>query len=61
MTPIAPHSLSFRPIILPSHLDIKIRVPASARTSTKVTIDGNTKFDLNPEDYLLIKRSTFNV
>jgi NAD+ kinase len=61
VTPIAPHSLSFRPLILPANVDIKIRIPSTARSSTKVTIDGHTKLDLNVEDYLVIKRSPFSV
>jgi len=61
VTPIAPHSLSFRPLILPASVDIKIRIPQTARSSSKVTIDGHTKLDLNADDYLVIKRSPFNV
>lgn len=61
MTPIAPHSLSFRPVILPASEEVKIRIPDTARTSAKVTIDGHTKIDLNPEDCILIKKSPFNV
>ena len=40
VTPIAPHSLSFRPLILPASVDIKIRIAQTARSSSKVTIDG---------------------
>lgn len=61
VTPIAPHSLSFRPIILPASVDIMIRVPPTSRTSSKITIDGHTKLDLNPEDYLVFKKSPFSV
>jgi NAD kinase len=61
VTPIAPHSLSFRPIILPANVDIKIRVPSTARASHKITIDGHTKVDLLQEDFLVIKKSTFSV
>eukprot|EP00347_Sterkiella_histriomuscorum_P013208 403365592 len=35
MTPIAPHSLSFRPVILPANEEVKIKIPDSARTSAK--------------------------
>ena len=61
LTPIAPHSLSFRPIILPANVEIKIKVPAHSRSSTKVTIDGHSKLEFNQEDYLIIKKSPFNV
>lgn len=38
-----------------------IRVPPTSRTSSKITIDGHTKLDLNPEDYLVFKKSPFSV
>ena len=46
MTPICPHSLSFRPVILPANVEIKIKVPASSRIPAWVTIDGHFRFDL---------------
>jgi NAD kinase len=61
VTPIAPHSLSFRPIILPAHVEIKIKVPSTSRTAIKVTVDGHTRLDLNSEDYLVIKKSPYDV
>lgn len=61
LTPIAPHSLSFRPVILPANEEVKIKMPDSSRTSAKVTIDGHTKINLNPDDWILIKKSPYNV
>ena len=61
LTPIAPHSLSFRPVILPANEEVKIKIPDTSRTSAKVTVDGHTKFDLNPEDCIVIKKSQYSV
>ena len=30
-TPICPHSLSFRPVILPDYADVELKVPTDAR------------------------------
>ena len=30
-TPICPHSLSFRPVILPDYADVELKVPQDAR------------------------------
>lgn len=40
LTPICPHSLSFRPVILPKTCAIKIVLPELARTDAWVTFDG---------------------
>ena len=40
LTPICPHSLSFRPIILPKTAKITIVLPQDARTGAWVTFDG---------------------
>jgi NAD+ kinase len=40
LTPIAVHSLSFRPIILPKSVTIRVVLPKDARTGAWVTFDG---------------------
>jgi NAD kinase len=35
LTPIAPHSLSFRPLVVPEASDIEIHLPASARSHAR--------------------------
>ncbi len=32
MTPICPHSLSFRPILLPDYADLEFKIPENARS-----------------------------
>ena len=31
LTPICPHSLSFRPILLPDYAELELRIPGDAR------------------------------
>jgi NAD+ kinase len=35
VTPLSPHSLSFRPLVIPESSDIVIRVPPSARSHAR--------------------------
>jgi NAD+ kinase len=47
VTPIAPHSLSNRPILLPAESVIKVTVPESARNLPIASFDGADNFELN--------------
>lgn len=40
VTPICPHTLSFRPLVLPDSAQIRIRVPDDARSTAFVSFDG---------------------
>lgn len=40
VTPICPHTLSFRPLVLPDFVKIRIRVPDDARSTAFVSFDG---------------------
>lgn len=57
MTPLAPHSLSFRPLILPENIVIKLKKPADGRTSAWVSVDGATRFELKDGESVIIKAS----
>ena len=47
VTPICPHSLSFRPIILPANADLSIRMSEDSRADyVIVSLDGDNKFKL---------------
>lgn len=37
-TPICPHSLSFRPVILPDYADVELKVPKDARSASTTII-----------------------
>ena len=46
LTPICPHSLSFRPLLLPDYVTVTIKVPNDARQPSYVSVDGHTRFKL---------------
>lgn len=40
ITPIAPHSLSFRPLVVPESSEIVVQIPVSARSVARASFDG---------------------
>lgn len=52
VTPLAPHSLSFRPVVLPSSTTITLRKPKDNRNSAWVSLDGATRFELRDGEEL---------
>eukprot|EP01121_Diplochlamys_sp_Union-15-3_P008557 TRINITY_DN2279_c0_g2_i1.p1 TRINITY_DN2279_c0_g2~~TRINITY_DN2279_c0_g2_i1.p1 ORF type:complete len:106 (+),score=5.14 TRINITY_DN2279_c0_g2_i1:186-503(+) len=58
-TPICPHSLSFRPIILPDCVEYGILVPDDARATAWVSFDGKKRVELKRGDYLSVKISKY--
>ena len=61
LTPICPHSLSFRPIILPKDVEIKIVLPQTARTGAWVTFDGQMRFKIEKEEEIVVQQSQYCV
>lgn len=57
LTPIAPHSFTQKPIILPSTSKIKVAI-ANSQGRTYLTMDGQTGFRLKDSDVVKVKRST---
>ena len=56
LTPLNPHTLSFRPIVLDPTQELSIRV-SSGRTVIMVTVDGQRGSHLEKEEHLRIRRS----
>jgi NAD+ kinase len=54
LTPLAPHSLSFRPLILPENCNIVIKKVNDNRTPAWVSVDGATRMELPDGDSLSI-------
>ena len=46
LTPICPHSLSFRPVLFPDYVTLRIKVPWDARGSAWVSFDGRMRTEL---------------
>ena len=57
VTPLAPHSLSFRPLIISPATVIKIRKPVDNRNSAWVSLDGATRFELKDGEELIVQGS----
>ncbi len=58
ITPICPHMLTNRPVIVPDDSDIEISVRGSGST---LTIDGQVGESLEPEDRVLCRRSEHSI
>lgn len=59
VTAICAHTLSFRPIILPDTIVLRVGVPYSARTSSWASFDGRERLELMPGDYVTISASRY--
>jgi len=59
ITPICPHTLTQRPIVLPDKFILKITIKSG--DDVYLTIDGQTGFPLNVEDIIEVKKADYNV
>ncbi len=57
LTPICPHSLHSRPIIVPEEAEIEIRYLSSSDETAHLTVDGEEAAELVYNDSVLIRRS----
>ncbi|KAL6438666.1 hypothetical protein ACFW04_004587 [Cataglyphis niger] len=62
VTPICPHSLSFRPIVVPAGVELKIKANSNARASAAyVSFDGRNQQELRVGDSLRVTTSIYPV
>jgi len=61
VTPICPHSLSFRPIILPDSVVVAVSCPMDARHTTWAAFDGQKQTELQRGDSLVVRVASFPV
>jgi len=59
LSPICPHTLSFRPMLLPDSAVLKVCVPKSSRATAYVSFDGRSRVELRKGDYVEIQASRF--
>ncbi|KAL8984974.1 MAG: hypothetical protein Q9205_001205 [Flavoplaca limonia] len=59
VTAICAHTLSFRPVILPDTVVLRVGVPYDARTSSWASFDGRERVELHPGDYVTISASRY--
>jgi NAD+ kinase len=58
VTPIAPHTLTNRPIVVPSDVEVRLRPHVEGRDNEiYVSFDGQFNFALEPDDELRIRRA----
>ncbi|KAG2450488.1 hypothetical protein HYH02_004989 [Chlamydomonas schloesseri] len=57
LTPVCPHSLSFRPIILPDYAELELRIPDNARCTAWVCFDGRSRQELGRGDSVKVRMS----
>ncbi|BEJ08325.1 hypothetical protein CcaverHIS641_0504100 [Cutaneotrichosporon cavernicola] len=61
LTPIAPRSLSFRPIVLPGHGVVRLEISPRARAPAELSIDGREVCLLNAHESVVIRKSPFPI
>ena len=61
LTPICPHSLSFRPLLLPDTVEVKVGVPVQSRNTAWTAFDGRSRRELKQGDVISISASDFPV
>ena len=61
MTPIAPSTLSFRPVIIPESSTIEVSIPSTARTEGRVIFDGHKSRVLKHGDSVIVETSSFPI
>lgn len=54
LTPIAPHTLTYRPIVIPATSPVRIQPLMNERDEVVVTFDGQASCELRPSDEVLV-------
>lgn len=60
-TPICPHSLSFRPLIFPEHVTLRVQIPFNSRSPAWVSFDGKGRKQLAAGDALICSMAPWPV
>jgi NAD+ kinase len=58
LTPIAPHTLSNRPIVIPASATVRVKPVMGGRDEAFVTLDGQAGFELQAGDEISVSRAT---
>ncbi|XP_013382776.1 NAD kinase [Lingula anatina] len=61
ITPVCPHSLSFRPIVVPAGVEVMVMISPDARNTAWASFDGRSRQELQQGDTLRITTSTYPV
>ena len=61
LVPICPHTLSNRPIVISANSKVEIVINENNRSTPQASWDGQSNFDLQPGDRILIERKSNDV
>ncbi|XP_032887664.1 NAD kinase-like isoform X3 [Amblyraja radiata] len=61
ITPICPHSLSFRPIVVPAGMELKIMLSPDTRNMAWVSFDGRSRQEIQHADSITVTTSCYPV
>ncbi|KXL51285.1 hypothetical protein M433DRAFT_60753 [Acidomyces richmondensis BFW] len=59
LTPICPHTLSFRPMLLNDDMALKVSIPATGRGGAFVSFDGKGRVELGRGDEVVVRASQY--
>lgn len=59
ITPICPHTLSFRPMLLPDSMELRIAVPYNSRSTAWASFDGRGRVELKQGDHIKVTASRY--
>jgi len=59
ISPICPHTLSFRPMLLPDTLELRICVPYNSRSTAWASFDGRGRVELKQGDHIKVTASKY--
>ncbi|KNZ78801.1 NAD(+) kinase [Termitomyces sp. J132] len=59
ITPICPHTLSFRPMLLPDSMELRICVPYNSRSTAWASFDGRGRIELKQGDHIKVTASKY--
>ena len=61
LVPICPHTLSSRPLVVNSSSEVDILISETKQAIAQVTCDGQTSFDVENGDHVIIKRKQHTI
>ncbi|KAH9929629.1 ATP-NAD kinase [Epithele typhae] len=59
ITPLCPHTLSFRPMLLPDTMELRICVPFNSRSTAWASFDGRGRVELKQGDHIKVTASQY--
>lgn len=59
ISPICPHTLSFRPMLLPDSMELRVCVPYNSRSTAWASFDGRGRIELKQGDHIKITASKY--